>query len=854
MAPQPQEEDLFARPDPRDIHSEYPSDLRVRLTDQLRRSSWAALFSDPLLSLSKLKSTALSKSGLGDTSPDGGVLLRSVYWRFYLGLLPPPTSLDLFAPHLQSTRKSYTALRHRYLVAPDGRWAADCTGADEAQSSTILPSGSGAGDGWDPLSLDGGSPWKTWFSHLDLRATIRQDVERTFPDMPYFQLESVRKSMTTALFLFSVLNPDVGYRQGMHELLATCYLAVDRDSLRYQQSHLEGSSEAAIRDEAMYATLDRQYVEHDAFGIFVEIMKPGKAFYEWRAEEGPVRVQIPPRPKNTAAQQAPIITRCNHIHNVLIRRIDPQLWERLESEGVEAQIWAIRWLRLIFTRELPFPLAMRIWDGVFADDPGLAILDYICVAMLLLIRNELLEADYPTLLTHLLHYPAPNPYPFSPYLILSQALLLRDDISPSSGVEVVIQNQDILGVSAKPPDRLPEEVRRPMRGGGGAAMYRGNGRGRGAPRGMQGLAAGLFERAQAAGLDKAIMSTVADLRRNLPDSAAAYAYLPNLPFSPLSPPTREASGSFSSIPGSASVLPNRSPFSAAPTYSARPALESRPSIDSAMSIKSLKDAELQMAELRLAMLGMGKAMAEWLETLQASPDDPSSIKGLERVRDTLLEAAGSEVEDIVREWGWHEGLEAPRSRSVTPGPDPPTPVKDSIALSASTGTRHSAPLPLDLSEAYDITPTAPEVDLLPDTPRVPTRKQVPVSAPPLGRPTDQPGPSRPTDKPALLLSSREDRPISTLPRVPISAPSPRSTPPPRFPADMQTGQMRASSTGPPLDGRMSQGSSKDQVANTSGDPLAGLGVSSLKRENSKKLSPAGPGSSSVDPLLGMGVR
>ena len=89
----------------------------------------------------------------------------------------------------------------------------------------------------------------------------------------------------------------------------------------------------------------------------------------------------------------------------LIRRIDPQLWGRLETEGVEAQIWAMyvfvffamrassdlahsRWLRLIFTRELGFSSALRIWDGVFAEDPSLQILDFIAVAMLLLIRNQ----------------------------------------------------------------------------------------------------------------------------------------------------------------------------------------------------------------------------------------------------------------------------------------------------------------------------------------------------------------------------------------------------------------------------------------------------------------------------------
>ena len=100
--------------------------------------------------------------------------------------------------------------------------------------------------------------------------------------------------------------------------------------------------------------------------------------------------------------QAPIIVRCNNLHSSVIRRIDPQLWEKLENEGVEAQLWAMsaiqdptrseltirRWYKLIFTREIPFGLSLRLWDGIFAEDPGLGILDFIAVAMVLLIRNE----------------------------------------------------------------------------------------------------------------------------------------------------------------------------------------------------------------------------------------------------------------------------------------------------------------------------------------------------------------------------------------------------------------------------------------------------------------------------------
>ena len=79
----------------------------------------------------------------------------------------------------------------------------------------------------------------------------------------------------------------------MHELLAVCYLVVDRDSLvvppiTSSPSPLDTQTAKEISDKAMYATLDRKYVEHDAFELFVSLMKPAKAFYEWRAEEGPV--------------------------------------------------------------------------------------------------------------------------------------------------------------------------------------------------------------------------------------------------------------------------------------------------------------------------------------------------------------------------------------------------------------------------------------------------------------------------------------------------------------------------------------------------------------------------------------
>lgn len=47
------------------------------LTD---REAWHSLFSDPLLSLANLKALAAGP-GLGHAGDDGGIILRSVYWR-----------------------------------------------------------------------------------------------------------------------------------------------------------------------------------------------------------------------------------------------------------------------------------------------------------------------------------------------------------------------------------------------------------------------------------------------------------------------------------------------------------------------------------------------------------------------------------------------------------------------------------------------------------------------------------------------------------------------------------------------------------------------------------------------------
>ena len=43
---------------------------------------------------------------------------------------------------------------------------------------------------------------------------------------------------------------------------------------------------------------------------------------------------------------------------------------------------------MLFTREFSMRDAMRLWDGIFATDASLELAQWVCVAMLIRIRND----------------------------------------------------------------------------------------------------------------------------------------------------------------------------------------------------------------------------------------------------------------------------------------------------------------------------------------------------------------------------------------------------------------------------------------------------------------------------------
>lgn len=194
------------------------------------------------------------------------------------------------------------------------------------------------------------------------------------PENAYFREPHAKAMLLDILFVYCKLNRDVGYRQGMHEVLAPILWVVSRDAI--DPASLQKNT--ATLEVLALSCLDCGYVEHDTFTLFGTIMQTVKSFYEPGNANEPATSGV--------LNHSPIVERSKRIHEHYLQQTDPELAEHLTAVEVLPQIFLIRWVRLIFGREFPFEDVLALWDIIFAEDPGLDLIDLVSVSMLLRIR------------------------------------------------------------------------------------------------------------------------------------------------------------------------------------------------------------------------------------------------------------------------------------------------------------------------------------------------------------------------------------------------------------------------------------------------------------------------------------
>ncbi|KAF2224269.1 rab-GTPase-TBC domain-containing protein [Elsinoe ampelina] len=383
---------------------------------------------------------------------------------------------------LGDSRSAYVSLRGHLLRAIDH--------PDEVEG------------GEDPLSEDTSSPWSTIRQDEEMRVEIMQDVDRCMPDNTYFRLERTHAVMLDVLFIFCKLNPDVGYRQGMHELLAPILWVIECDAI---QNGTHGS------DDFMISQLcDARFIEHDAFTLFSLVMQNAKHFYEQKAH----RRQPSNSKQSSGKLENPIITVISRIFDDYLPRLDPELAAHLRDVELLPQVFLMRWVRLLFGREFPFDDVLPLWDVLFSQDPNLDLIETICLVMLLRIRYDLLLSDHNECLALLLRYPS-LPQGFLPRDLALDAITLRQTFTPSTARSITQKYTGRLPSTSLPdpddfafPDGPDDPTRPPI------TTQR-------SPRNFESLlqnaAKDVLSRGEKWGINKAVRDAVEEVRKGVRD-------------------------------------------------------------------------------------------------------------------------------------------------------------------------------------------------------------------------------------------------------------------------------------------------------------------------------------------------
>ncbi|KAL1639242.1 hypothetical protein SLS58_008084 [Diplodia intermedia] len=434
------------------------------------RASWELL--EQAKSLADLRAAV----GLGSAPATLVSGQRSACWKAFL--LFENVDHAEWPSTLAESRSVYDSLRAHFLRAIEN--------PDELESAL------------DPLSENDESPWVGLRKDEALRAEIFQDVDRCMPDNTYFRQPDTQRMLLDILFIFCKLNPDVGYRQGMHEVLAPILWVVERDAVDPKAAGVDNRTQ---HKDLLLDMCDSRFIEHDTFTLFGLVMQNAKAYYE------------PSKTKQSS--DAPMLVKCRHIFERLLPKADPELADHLKEIEVAPQMFLMRWMRLLFGREFPFDDVLPMWDLMFAADPSLEIADYVCVAMLLRIRWQLLDADANMAITILLRYPQPHKDD-PPRTYVQDAVQLSEKLNWETAGQII---KNYTGrAPARPPQRpeTPQEQTSPQRQ---LSPFKFNAHAR-SPSGsietiIQDAARGIHKTGEKWGVNKTIRDAVGDFRKNV---------------------------------------------------------------------------------------------------------------------------------------------------------------------------------------------------------------------------------------------------------------------------------------------------------------------------------------------------
>jgi Rab-GTPase-TBC domain len=298
-----------------------------------------------------------------------------------------------------------------------------------SSSSPTSPTPSNDDDQWDAADF---------VDTALLLDEIRKDVVRTLPDLRFF-LEPTRNvgrrryaALERILLVWAKQHPHIRYVQGLNEIAGILYYVLANDPhqewavwaeadtygllslllLEMSDVFQQGLVPAATPNATsvvVAATVVPTTTDHDS--AVTAAAEPTAITPITNATSTttttptpPVATASPPPPPPPLSSWG-IQGRLQEMQALLTRH-DPEVADHFAESGIEPSFYAIRWFTTLLSREFLFPDTIRLWDSMFASTHKDNFLRYVCVTMIMTMRDKLLKGDFGTCLRLLHSYPS----------------------------------------------------------------------------------------------------------------------------------------------------------------------------------------------------------------------------------------------------------------------------------------------------------------------------------------------------------------------------------------------------------------------------------------------------------------
>lgn len=196
---------------------------------------------------------------------------------------------------------------------------------------------------------------------------ILKDVPRTMPEYSMFQNEKVQFMLTRILYIWSLRHPASGYVQGFNDLCIPFFIVYFLE--KFPNKNIDtllnlNSDEINKINEDTLSELETN--------IYYSLTK------------------LLDRIQTNYTHHQPGITLMIKKMELIIRKVDNNLYEYLKKFEIDYVQFCFRWMNCFLMREFPVILMLRLWDTYFSEEKGFSDFHlYVCACLLLSFSEKL---------------------------------------------------------------------------------------------------------------------------------------------------------------------------------------------------------------------------------------------------------------------------------------------------------------------------------------------------------------------------------------------------------------------------------------------------------------------------------